>query len=78
MATFEIIPDATVTLFSAGVFRAAKVCVYDTFLCAQYGSGWIRLYEGGKTSTKMMYENLVLDFTPTVDVYRRLRKESTQ
>jgi hypothetical protein len=50
MNFFTIIPDAQAIIHSGGVYRQAQLYLRGDRIYAKYGSGFVRLAQGGSTS----------------------------
>ncbi len=73
---FALIEDGYVVLRKGGIFRPAKVYVRNHYIFAGYGGGFVRLgkSDGATSCPGILYEDLVLPFTPTTDEIGRLKK----
>lgn len=47
---FSEVPEGQAIILASGVYRQVKLAVRDMKLYAAYGSGWVRLSQGGSTS----------------------------
>lgn len=75
---FALVEDGYVLLRKGGVFKPAKIYLRNGYIYANWGGGFVRLSknEGATSCRDLLYEDLVLPFTPTTDSIGRLRHVS--
>ena len=73
---FSLIEDGYAVLRKGGIYKPTKIYVRSQYLYAAHGGGFIRLskHDGGTSCRDVLYEDLVLPFTPAADQIGRLMK----